>query len=227
MKEKESMILYRTQCKSLLKFPPEQRGVLFGQLVAFAFDEVKPTEFQDLASEVMFEQISEQITRDQEKYREKCNRNAQIAREREKAKKALQSKPEPTDANERIRTSTNSTDTDTGADTSTDTDTYTDTGSDTEGEQRAGNTRAPTREQIDSLYQEVCRKYGKTPRQCFVDRFMKYPHGDWKHDVDIWVQDDIKRGMYDKSKTANRFSNYEQSGLEEKYADENIQWANC
>ena len=116
--EKESFILYKTQCRSLLKLPTEQRGELITAVIRLAFEGETPT-FDDLACDVLFDQISDQITRDKEKYAKRCAKNRDIALQREEAKR--------TNVNERERTYTNSTDTD----TDTVTDTVTDTGNDT------------------------------------------------------------------------------------------------
>ena len=101
-----------------------------------------------------------------------------------------------------------------------DTDNKTDTDNkdvcDSEGVQRAGaDTHTPTREQIESYYQEVCRKSGKSPRTGFVDRFMKYRHSDWRRDIESWTQEDIRKGIYSKpANGTNRFLNFEQSGID-------------
>ena len=88
--------------------------------------------------------------------------------------------------------------------------------SESEGVQRAGtDTHTPTRDQIESLYQEVCRKNGKSPRVGFVERFMKYNHSDWRRDIELWTQEDIRKGIYSKpANGTNRFLNFEQSGTD-------------
>ena len=121
----ESFVLYRTQCKSLLKLPVEKRGELITGIIKFALEGEQP-EFEDLACELLFDQISEQISRDQEKYQKRCEKNRQIALDREAQKR------NSTNVHERAGTSTNSTYTYTDNDNGTYTDNDTGNGTETE-----------------------------------------------------------------------------------------------
>ena len=77
----------------------------------------------------------------------------------------------------------------------------------------AGNQpRAPTRQQIEAAYKEICRKHGTQPRQGFIDRFKSYNHRDWKSDLEKWILEDKAK---EKNKTSpNRFINFEQRELD-------------
>ena len=169
----ESFLLYRTQCKSLLKLPDDKRGELLTNIIRYAFEGIRP-EIDDLTCEVLFDQISDQIDRDQEKYQQKCERNKQIALAREAARKnkitnVYERTQEETNVHERTQTYTNDTYTDTY--TGTYTDTCTDTCTDTDAKPK------PTR-----------HKYGRYKNVLLTDAELEklkaeYPK-DWQERID-------------------------------------------
>ena len=205
----ESFLLYRTQCKSLLKLPDDKRGKLLAYIIGYAFDGIVP-EIDDLACEVLFDQISDQIDRDRDKYQKKCERNKQIALEREKKKK------EKTDVNERERTYTNG--------TYTDTDTYTDTYTDTDNDTDTDKKPKPTRHKYGSYKNvllsdedlEKLRSEFPADWKQRIERLSEYQassgktYKDYLATIRAWARKDGDQEQTVKPKSKNRFNNFEQ-----------------
>jgi hypothetical protein len=157
----------------------------------------------------MFEQIADQIKRDQAKYREKCAANSRIAQEREAAKKKAHG---TTNVHERARTYTNGTDNDKENDSESESEN--EKVCDKGGTMREGtSTHTLTREQVEAYYQAACQKRGVSARSGLVNRFMLCKHGrNWKAEIDSWIDEDIQKGAYDVKRDTGRFLNCTPSG---------------
>ena len=114
MAENKSIMLYLDTFSQWKMLSDSQAGILIKALLAYAADGEQP-ETNDGMVLMAFSFIRQQIDRDAEKYEKRCDKNRQIALEREARKR------NSTNVHERAEDSTKSTDTNT--DTNTDTDT--------------------------------------------------------------------------------------------------------
>ena len=97
MAERKSFMLYLDSEAQFELLTDEQAGKLIKALIKYAKYEENP-DFEDGMLKMAFSFISSQIRRDSEKYERRCERNRQIALEREKQRK------ESTNVHERART---------------------------------------------------------------------------------------------------------------------------
>lgn len=147
MAKKKSFVLYFDCKKQIDMLSDEQAGKLFKALFDFAESDEIP-EFSDGMLTMAFSFISAQIERDSVKYEERCEKNRQIALEREKRKRERFN----TNVNECKQTNTNNTDTDN------------DTDNDNGNEKKKADKSAPSPSQIAEivdLYHKICTSYSK------------------------------------------------------------------
>lgn len=207
MKGKDSFLLYESQCRSLLKLSDEARGQLLARIIEYRFDGIDP-EFDDLAQEILFDQIRDQINRDTEKYAERCRKNQEIALERERQKREAAE-------HERARTYTKSTDTDNGTDTGTDNDTGNGSGNGTGNESDADGIPdglEPTAPTLSEIRSECTEKGYKVDPLKFYETYQKQDWMfkgqpiDWKDRLREW-----NRTEYQKpTKPKNAWMNFSQ-----------------
>lgn len=124
---KKSFIIYHDSGAIVDMLTDEEAGKLFKALFRFSIDnDSEPLEMDQL-TEMAFVSIRNYMIRDAKKYEERCEKNRQIALEREARKRK-----KSTNVNERTRTTTKSTDSDNDSDSDNDNDSDTETDTDTE-----------------------------------------------------------------------------------------------
>ncbi|MBR1529611.1 MAG: hypothetical protein IJ642_09985 [Oscillospiraceae bacterium] len=149
MAKKKSFILFIDRKKELAMLNNEQAGILFKAVMEYA-DTGEELVSDDLGVRMLFSVFQSQIDSTMEKYEEKCQRNKQIAIEREARKKEARNS---TDVHERDQTYTKSTYTDTETETDTFTDTVTHTDIDTDTDTISGLTDKPIKnEKVQSPF---------------------------------------------------------------------------
>ena len=155
----------------------DEAGQLIKSLFAFA-KRGEVAKFKG-ALKMAFIVMSQQIARDNNRYSVKCERNKQIALEREEQKR-LERLKNSTDVHERARTYTNSTYTDTDTDTDTDVKKHTE------------KLKPPTLEEIKAYCKE---RNNNIDAEAFFDYYtangwvqgnQNKPLKDWKAAVKLW-----------------------------------------
>lgn len=127
-KENDSFVMYTDQWEHLSMLTPEQLGYYLTDIFEFAMTGIQP-EREDKLVKFAVSYTVAQIRRDKQKYRDRCEKNAQNIQRRwgqnegKRAENANDRIPTDTFVYDRIRTNTKHTDTDTDTDTGTDTDT--------------------------------------------------------------------------------------------------------
>ena len=74
MAEKNTVVFYHSWLKAFRKLPRDKAGDLVVALLEYSESGKKP-DFEDLALSIPFEMFAETIDRDNEKYKQKCERN--------------------------------------------------------------------------------------------------------------------------------------------------------
>lgn len=111
MAEKKSFMIYLDNQKQVNMLTDEQAGKLFKALFEFAKDGTE-TDFDDGMMTMIFSFMADSITRDTAKYNAKCEKNREIAIEREARRRAERERQAKETEHERVRTYTNGTDID-------------------------------------------------------------------------------------------------------------------
>lgn len=112
--DKSSIVINTKDAENMLQdFTKEEAGEIFMALLAYA-NRGEEFKTDDRSMRTLFRTLQANIDRNNEKYEEKCERNRQIAMEREKKRKEARDKDKKeehertrtyTDVNERVRTS--------------------------------------------------------------------------------------------------------------------------
>lgn len=104
--DKSSIVINTKDAENMLQdFTKEETGEIFMALLAYA-NRGEEFKTDDRSMRTLFRTLQANIDRNNEKYEEKCERNRQIALEREKKRKEAREK-EKKDTHERTRTYTN------------------------------------------------------------------------------------------------------------------------
>ena len=104
--DKSSIVINTKDAENILQdFTKEEAGEIFMALLAYA-NRGEEFKTDDRSMRTLFRTLQANIDRNNEKYEEKCERNRQIALEREKKRKEAREK-EKKDTHERTRTYTN------------------------------------------------------------------------------------------------------------------------
>ena len=117
--KKETFVLYNSFKTIVNMLSDQQAGELFKAIFDYGTDDAKDGELDDL-TRMAYTVITEQIARDNDKYNEKCAKNAEIAKKREESRKkenkqepakentnVHEDAPQSTNVHERTRTCTN------------------------------------------------------------------------------------------------------------------------
>lgn len=149
-------MIYLDNQKQVNMLTDEQAGKLFKALFAFAKDGIEP-DFDDGMTAMIFSFMSDAITRDTEKYFARCEKNKQIALEREAVRRKEREKKAK--EHERAQTCTNSTDIDKDKDKDKDKDNDNDMDKDMEKDKEKESPLTSTTlqtQQILNLYNQIC-----------------------------------------------------------------------
>lgn len=104
--DKSSIVINTKDAENMLQdFTKEEAGEIFMALLAYA-NRGEEFKTDDRSMRTLFRTLQANIDRNNEKYEEKCERNRQIAMEREKKRKEAQEKDKK-EEHERTRTNTN------------------------------------------------------------------------------------------------------------------------
>lgn len=230
---KGSVILYQTQLKSIMRLKPEQQAAMVAAIYSFNFMGEETTfGEEDIACTVLYEQITDQITRDKIKYEQKCEKARKTAINREKMKKEMAART-CTNVHKREPTCTNSTDNDN--DTDNDNEDDTDNETDNETDKETDNETDIERDNVYNQRSSVEAKAWLTPEIPTVEmvkaeceekhynvdpvRFIDVnqsrgwmsgntPIRDWKALLKSWNDREQKKNPSEKPK--NRFNNFQQ-----------------
>lgn len=159
MAEKKSFVLYNDCRRHIEKLSDNDAGQLFKAIFAFA-DGEEPQNLSDVA-DMCFSFISDQMLRDREKYKERCEKNAEIARRRWSKSNANEC--------ERIPTDTKNADTDNDNDTVNDTENVNDTETVTDI-----NTAAPPSSSPQQQYLFLCDDFGTANADAYIKKVKKW-----------------------------------------------------
>lgn len=119
--EKKSFLIYLDNQKQVNMLTDEQAGRLFKALFEFAKNGTE-TDFDDGMMTMIFSFMADSITRDTAKYNAKCEKNREIAIEREARRRAERERQAKETEHERVRSYTNGTDIDKDIDIDNDID---------------------------------------------------------------------------------------------------------
>ena len=130
--KKGTFIFYDIDLVSIQYLTDEQAGKLIKAISYSRIQGKEPDFSDDAALKILFYQISEHITMNEEKYKEKCKKNSESAKKRWEKEKSKTTEKQC----DCIGSNTNEClyDTDTETDTYTDNDTYTDTDNDNDND---------------------------------------------------------------------------------------------
>ena len=119
MAGRKSLIIFCDRLKELEMLSDEQAGRLFRALIKYASTGEVLQENEEIAVKLIFSVMKSAIDENNEKFEKRCEKNRQIAKEREEKRRA-EREQYSTNVNERERTCTKSTETETETETETD-----------------------------------------------------------------------------------------------------------